>query len=170
VTHVFIDESGRITATDGVVCLRVQGMVEEEPNLFMKEALGADEVGNHIVPGDMVKDFLSAWNGPQLIVRKDGGATLLETLDGQTSRRFESKDVVLDAPKFDSVLRRPKQARDIVVSVEKLLLLARTLKSLGALSVRLSLSDKPEDAIRLRARILADERIEGALMPMRDEV
>lgn len=170
VTHVFVDTDGRLTATNGHVCLRVKGLVKEEPNLFMAEQPGVDELSSHALPRDLVVDFLRAWEGDQVIVREDAGGTLIETVDGQTSRRFESKSTALDPPKFDSVLRPKADAHlTTLLSVEELTLLARTLKALGARSVRFSFSDKEEDAIHLIARVEGEEdAIEGALMPMRE--
>jgi len=170
VTHVFVDNDGRLTATNGHLCLRVKGLVKEEPNLFMADQPGVDDLSSHALPRDLVVDFLRAWEGDQIIVREDGGGTFIETVDGRTSRRFESKAVALEAPKFDSVLQKPTATvHSTLVSVELLTLLGRTLKALGATAVRLSFAEKEDAAIHLGARVEFDEEaIEGALMPMRE--
>jgi hypothetical protein len=174
-THVFVEEDGRISATDGTMVLRAKGMVEAEPNLFMADVIGVDETARYTLPRDMVADFLKAWGGDQVVVREDGAGAIVETVDGQTSRRFESKSALIDAPNFDHVIRIADGSQRVVIAVDVLLTLARTLKAMGAASVRLSVlggtAEKHPPAIHVEAKALLGDvfmDVDGALMPMRE--
>jgi hypothetical protein len=178
-TYVFVDDDGRVMATDGHMVLRATGLVKEEPDLFMKDVRGADELSHHALPEELVIDFLKAWRGEQVILREgpcdDGkGPSILETLDGRTSRRFDSKLAgAVDSPNFNSVIKQPKNPRTVVVSVEFLLTITRCLKAMGVKSLKCSIGSEANAPVFLEGKAfvgknLQELEIDGALMPMRD--
>lgn len=171
VTHVFVDEDGRVCASDGVLALRAMGTVEKVPDLFT-ESVGVDEVVSCALPGAMVSDFLKAWRGKHVVVREPKPNTVsMETTDGDTSCAFEAPQKVVKMPGFDRVLAHPgKKSKHVVkLSVDELLQLARTTKALGATALELTFHEDPVAPIHIAASVEGvDAAIEGALMPMRE--
>ena len=168
-THVFIDEDGRVAATDGHCLLRVDGTPQEEPTLFMERLEGVDLSEGMAIPGDVVSDFLRAWGGEQVVVNRADGKATLASADGQTSRLFEVAQGPTAPPKFESMLRANP---DVTVMLDLKLLqkVLATLKAMGATTVRLGISGA-EKPILVHAQARNDRgheaQVEGVVMPMR---
>lgn len=167
-THVFVDEDGRCTATNGALALRVSGAVETPPDLFT-EADGIDECFDCAIPGEMASAFLRAWSGDHVVVHQPKPNTIaLDTTDGTTDAHFQADDVVADAPGFGHVLEPKRGAEPLVtvtLSVKQVQALVGVLKAVEASEVTLRLYGE-RDPIRLSAAVEGEPVVSGALMPL----
>jgi hypothetical protein len=179
-----VQPNGDTIVTDGHHFLRIRAAVDE-PSLFdallpKKERGSTEEV---LVNAEDAKAFKAACRRavkkskggkkgkPEPIhvaVSKAGEAVTLATADGVTSRRFEMKERAADM-KYPDVQRTiPKgRKREILVSVDLLIRVLRTLKVLRCVGVEFSMTDREMDPIVLKATSIVGD-IDGAIMPMRD--
>lgn len=176
---------GSVVVTDGTALLRIHAAVEE-PGLF-DALLPAEERGYEgevLIDATDARDFKAACkkalkragrksvaDGGEpvhvVVARIDDGLTL-GTADGIVERRFVIKqDSDLKYPDVDRVMPTDT-TRHILVSVDLLLKMLKTLKRLRVPSVRLGLTDRANRPITIEADSLAG-KIDGCLMPMRDE-
>lgn len=174
---VCIDDKGQVSACDGLMWLRMGALVDE-PDLFTTDEL-ADlhpmRADRATLPIGVVRDFNAACKRgksvDQVVVSSDeAGQTTLATADGKTTRTFLVKPGEAVFPNVDATLsKKPPMAR-VLLSVDLLRKLLRTLKSCDAKSVAFTIYG-PADPIRIDANCMVDENkklIEGAIMPMRD--
>lgn len=180
-----VQANGDVVATDGHHFLRLRARVEE-PTLFdvflpKAEQESTEEV---LVNAEDAKAFKSACKRAikkaakgkkgkpdpiHVAVSRVGEAVTLATADGVTSRRFEMKEREdLKYPDVNRTIPRGKK-REILLGVDLLIQVLRTLKALKCVGVTLALTDQPDQAIVLRSNSIVGE-IDGALMPMRDVV
>lgn len=176
---------GSVVVTDGTQMLRIRAAASE-PGLFDAllpvEERGYDE--DVLVDAADAKDFKAACRKAlkkagkkrvedggepvHVVIAKIDDSLTLATQDGIVERRFVIKQSV-DA-KYPDVTRviPTDVSREIVVSIDLLLKMLRTLKRLRCGSVRLGLTNNPNKPITVSALSLAGE-IDGCLMPMRDD-
>jgi hypothetical protein len=177
--------NGDVVVTDGHHFLRLKAAVEE-PTLFdallPKAEVGAAE--DTLVNAEDAKAFKASCKraikkaakgakkgdapAVHVAIAKGDEAVTLATADGVTSRRFEMKErsTTMEYPNVDRVI--PKGAKhEILLSVELMMRVLRTLKALKCRSVSLALTKDSEAAIVVRATSVIGD-IDGAIMPMRD--
>jgi hypothetical protein len=172
---------GSVVATDGTQLLRIQAKAEE-PTLFDAE-LPEDErgfEGEVLIEAGEAKDFKSACRKAlkrlgkaheptHVVIARDGDDLTMATADGIVTRRFTIRQP--DAPNFpavDRLLADTSERREIILSVDLLIKMLRTLRRLDVKCVRLGLSEEANSAIYLRAESKTGV-IDGALMPMHDK-
>jgi len=175
---VYIDEDGRVTATDGHLWLRMDALTRE-PDLFVTDRL-ADlqpmRAEMAILPSDVVQDFVSACkqaDAEQIVLCKDDeGKATLATIDGHATRTFlvnPREHALID---FDKVSRHDGQpAVRVCLSIDVLRKLLSTLKACGARTVTMKIWD-PASVINIETKSYdADcfaNAIVGGIMPMRE--
>jgi hypothetical protein len=179
---VQVRANGSVIVTDGSACLRIQAAVDE-PGLF-DALMPAQERGFEgevlIEKGDAI-DFKAACRKAlkragkkssadggepvHVVIAKDGDTLKMATADGIVERQFLIKQPDgLRFPDVDRVIPAGEH-REIILSVELLLKMLRTLKRLRVRAVTLGLSRAPLSPIRITANSHAGA-IDGALMPM----
>lgn len=178
---------GSVVVTDGWQILRIQAAVEE-PGLF-DALLPAHErgfEGDVLIESADAKDFKAACRKAlkraghksvaeggepvHVVVAKDGDQLTMATADGIVERRFVIQQPDTDGPQYpdiEQVLPRGDK-HEIVISVDLMMKMLRTLKRLKVKAVTLGLTSDPNTAISITAKSLAGD-IDGALMPMRAE-
>jgi hypothetical protein len=183
--HVIqVKGDGSVAVTDGTQLLRIHAAVTE-PGLFDAllpvEECGYDE--DVLIDASDARDFKAACKKAlqkagkksvadggepvHVVVAKADDTMTLATADGVVERRFIIKQQA--EPKYPDVERLipTGDTRDILVSVDLLLKMLRTLKPLRVRAVKLGITKDPMAAIKVSATSMAGE-IDGALMPMRD--
>lgn len=178
-TCVHITPDGAVTVTDGHHWLRMKAAADE-PNLFdeIAEDGKADLEEDVMVPGEIVEAFSAAMKKrkvkkgmpvPHVVVAKQDQHVTLCSSDGTTKRTFlidsVGKDLVF--PNVDKTVLAHVAERHIILSVDLLSVIVRTLRSCKADSIRLGLPASPAAPITINA-FCETGPITGALMPMRD--
>ncbi len=177
-TCVYVTEDGALTVTDGHLWLRMKGAVDE-PNLFDELAdkgAGAKSDGPVLVPADVIQAFNAAMKKrkakkgqpvPHVVVTKAGTSITLASSDGKTKRTFllEASDITT-FPDVDRTVLAHAPVRELVLGVDLLYSVLRTLKACGAVSLHLGLPESVEGPVRMSSVSLTGP-IEGAIMPMK---
>lgn len=180
ITCVNITEDGAVTVTDGHHWLRMKAAADE-PNLFDEIAEQDTEniSGPVMVPADVVQAFNAAMKRrkvkkgtpvPHVVIAQQDNRVTLRSSDGKTTRTFllEAVDAELKFPDVDRTVQGVnKPQRHVIVSVELLTAIVRTLRACKVSSVKLGLPESAEAPISLSAMSLTGP-IDGALMPMRE--
>lgn len=177
ITCVHITPDGAVTATDGHHFLRMNA-VANEPNLFDEIAEKGTEPleAPVLIPADVVKAFNAAMKKrkskkgmpvPHVVVAQKKDRITLASSDGKTVRTFlmEAIDPNLTFPDVDRVFR--PVTRSVVLGVDLLSALLKTLKSCGATGVKLGFPEGEAEAISVSAHTETG-LIDGAIMPMRE--
>lgn len=178
ITCVYVSEDGAATVTDGHLWLRMKAAVDE-PSLFDELAqpgAGADSDGPVLVPADVMAAFNAAMKKrkktkdgpvPHVVVSKVNSHITLSSSDGKTRRTFLIDDVGdVKFPDVDKTVKR-QPTRHVVLGVDLLISMLRTLKACGAPAVKLGLPDEENSPITLSATCESGP-IDGAVMPMRE--
>lgn len=167
---VKVTKDGHVIAVDGHHFLRMRAKVDE-PSLLdaMLPEVVAENEDDALIPADVLQSFAAAIkkmddNAHVLITTSKDQITLAST-DGICERTFLSKPPALPFPDVNKVSQK-KPAITVVLSIELLAKICRTLKTCGATSVRLGVKDA-ESAVGINA-ICESGTIDGAIMPMRD--
>jgi DNA polymerase III sliding clamp (beta) subunit (PCNA family) len=179
-----VHANGDAVVTDGFSFLRIKAAVEE-PNLFdvllpKKEMDSKEEV---LVNAEDARAFKAACRRAikkagkgkkgkpdpiHVAVSKNADAVTMATADGVTSRRFEMKERATDLkyPDVQKTIPAGKK-REILLSVDLLIKICRTLKALRCVGVTLAMTDKALEPIVLKSTSIIGD-IDGAIVPMRD--
>lgn len=179
-TCVNIAPDGTVTVTDGHHWLRMKATADE-PNLFdeiASELAGEEPEHDVLIPGDIVQAFNGAMKKrkakkgmpvPHVVVGQQGQHVTLCSSDGTTKRTFlidaPAKELIF--PDVDKTVLLHQPERHVILSVDLLSVIVRTLRACKADSLRLGLSASPTAAITISA-FCATGPITGALMPMRN--
>lgn len=182
-----VKADGSVIVTDGWQILRIHAAVEE-PGLF-DALLPAHErgfEGDVLIHAADAKDFKAACRKAlkragrksvaeggepvHVVVAKEDDQLTMATADGVVERRFVIKQPTADEPKYPNIERvlPTGDKHEIIISVDLMMKLLRTLKRLNVKGVTLGLTDDPNKAISITAKSLCGD-IDGALMPMRSE-
>lgn len=177
ITCLKVGEDGSVTVTDGHHWLRMQAAVDE-PSLFDELAetgAGAESDGPVLVPADVMLAFSAAMKKrkqkkgqpvPHVVVTQKDNSITLASSDGKTKRTFLLDAVEGEYPNVDRTVLAHEPVRSIVLGVDLLYLLLRTLKACGAVSIKLGLPESEDAAIRVSTMTVTGP-IDGAIMPMR---
>jgi hypothetical protein len=166
---VKVEKDGTVIAVDGHHFLRMKAKVDE-PSLL--DAMLPDEHRDNsedaLIPADVLTSFAAAINKMDdnahvVISTKDEHITLCST-DGICERTFIAKPPALPFPDVNRVMQK-RPAVSVVLDLDLLGKIVRTLKKCGASSVTLGVKDA-ESQVGLSAWTDSGP-IDGAIMPMR---
>lgn len=172
-----VEGNGHVTVTDGHVLLRLAAKMEQ-PGLF-DEVLDVDERnarGTVLLPANAAAAFNAAMKkrkrkkgqaAPGVAISQGDALIKLASSDGVTTQRFEIKP--LGSEKFPDPTKMFKDhvtTLEVVLGIELLIALLRTLKAIGATSVRLHLPAESVSPIKVTAMSEVGT-LEGVLMPQR---
>lgn len=176
---VHFDTDGTVTVTDGTHWLRMKAAADE-PNLFDELAEQGDAIllDAVLIPGDVVTSFNGAMKKkkakkgmpvPHVVVATKEKSVTLRSSDGKTTRTFLIDGVAADLvfPNVDKTVLTHQPERTVILGVDLLSLIVRTLKACKAPSITLGFSSSPSAPITIRA-FSETGPITGALMPMND--
>lgn len=167
---VKISADGHVIAVDVHHFLRMKAKVDE-PSLLdamlLKER--QETIEDALIPADVLQSFAAAIkkmdDKAHVVISTDKNQITLASTDGICERTFVSKPPDLPFPDVDRV-RQKKPVVHVVLNVELLTKILRTLKSCGSTAIRLSIKDA-ESAVGINA--LCDSGpIDGSIMPMRE--
>lgn len=169
---VRVTKEGHVIACDGHHFLRIKAKVDE-PSLLdamLPQVQDAElEDTDALIPADVLTAFAAAIGKMDdkahvVIATTDATITLAST-DGICERTFVSKAPDLPYPDVERVTQRHPVV-EVVLSVELLTKIVRTLKACGATSIRLGVKDA-DSAVGINA-FCDSGPIDGSIMPMRD--
>jgi len=167
---VKIEKNGTVVVTDGHHFLRMKALVDE-PSLLdaMLPAEQRENAADALVPADVLTSFAAAIkkmdDKAHVVISTNKDTITLASTDGICERTFVSKPPDLPFPDVNKVAQK-KPAVTVVLSVELLTKVLRTLKAAGATSVKFGIKDDVSP-IGLNAFTEAG-LIDGAIMPMRE--
>lgn len=174
-----VGEDGSVTVTDGRHWLRMAAAVTE-PSLFdelAQDGAGADSEGPVLVPADVMQAFSAAMKKrkqkkgqpvPHVVVTQKDSHVTLASSDGKTRRTFLLEAVDVEYPNVDRTILSHEPVREIVLNLDLLYLLTRTLKACGAVSLRLGIPHDERAPIRV-STMTTTGPVDGAVMPMSKE-
>lgn len=172
-----VEGNGHVTVTDGHVLMRLAAKMEE-PGLF-DEVLDVDERNSRdvvLLPANAAAAFNAAMKkrkrkkgqaSPGVAISQGDALIKLASSDGITTQRFEIKP--LDTEQFPDpakIFKSHVTTLEIVLGIDLLLDVLKTLKAVGASSVRLHLPAEPVSPVKVTAMSEVGT-LEGVLMPMR---
>jgi hypothetical protein len=177
ISCLHVSEDGAVTVTDGHHWLRMQAAVDE-PSLFdelAEQGAGAESEGPVLVPADVMAAFSAAMKKrkakkgqpvPHVVVTQKGNSVTLASSDGKTKRTFLLDAIEVEYPNVDRTVLAHAPVREVLLGVDLLYLMLRTLKACGAVSIRFGIPQSKEAPIRV-STVTATGPIDGAIMPMK---
>lgn len=175
---VQIEPTGRVTAADGFMFVRIQANAEQ-PDLFTEAELPELAIAFDnpvLVPAEAARRFNAACKrkkkGPDVVVVavEDGKPVTLATTDGKTKGRFDVQRTDLRYPPVDRIAPKGSQRGRITLSVDLLKRLVQTLAACQASYITLTIHDD-SDVVPFTAKGLVSEtvfvNIAGGVMPMK---
>jgi hypothetical protein len=178
-TCVNVSEDGSVTVTDGHHWLRMKAAADE-PSLFDEIAERDTEAltGPALVPADVMSAFNASMKKrkskpgeakPHVVVAQQENRVTLRSSDGKTTRTFllEAVGADLKFPDVDRTVAAHVPVRRVVLGVDLLLLILRTLRACKVGTITLGLPAEDMAPISISAFSLTGP-IEGAIMPCRD--
>jgi hypothetical protein len=172
-----VEGNGHVTVTDGHVLMRLAAKMEE-PGLF-DEVLDVDERNARetvLLPANAAAAFNAAMkkrkrkkgqSAPGVAISQGDALVKLASSDGITTQRFEIKP--LESEKFpdpSKIFKDHVTTHEVVLGVDLLIDVLRTIKAIGAKSVRFHLAAEPVSPIKVTAMSEVGT-LEGVLMPQR---
>jgi hypothetical protein len=181
ITCVQVTTDGAVTVTDGSHWLRMKAAADE-PNLFDELAEKDTETlaGPVLVPAEVMSAFRAAMKRrkskkgepvPHVVVAQQDNRVTLRSSDGKTMRTFllEAVGADLKFPDIERTVRGAyKPVRHVVLSVDILRLVMRTLHACKVGWVTLGFPEHPSAPISLTAWSETGP-IDGAIMPARED-
>jgi hypothetical protein len=167
---VKVTKDGHVIGCDGHHFLRIKAKVEA-PTLLdaMLPAEDREADADALIPADALQSFSAAVKkmdeNAHVVIAASGPTITLASTDGVCERQFIVKPPELPYPDVDKVMQHHPVV-EVVVSVELLTKVLKTLKACGAKSLRLGVKDA-ESQIAISA-FCDSGPIDGSLMPMRD--
>jgi hypothetical protein len=172
-----VEGNGHVTVTDGTVMLRLAAKMEQ-PGLF-DEVLDVDERNAReivLLPANAAAAFNAAMKkrkkkkgqpAPGVAVSQGDALIKLASSDGLTTQRFEIKPTAAEKfPDPSKIFKDHVTTLEVILGVELMIDVLRTLKAIGAASVRLHLPAESVSPIKLTAMSEVGT-IEGVVMPQR---
>ena len=172
-----VEGNGHVTVTDGHVLLRLAAKMEQ-PGLF-DEVLDVGERnarGTVLLPANAAAAFNAAMKkrkrkkgqaAPGVAISQGEALIKLASSDGVTTQRFEIKPLESEQfPDPTKIFKDHVTTLEVVLGIELVIALLRTLKAIGATSVRLHLPAEAVSPIKVTAMSEVGT-LEGVLMPQR---
>jgi len=179
ISCVKIGPDGSVTVTDGHHWLRMKAAADE-PNLFDELAERGTDALEHpvLVPADVIAAFNAAMKKrkvkkgqpvPHVVVAQHENRITLKSSDGKTMRTFEldAPDAELKFPDVDKTVQAHLPTHHVVLSVDLLALLVKTLRACKATTLKLGFPIDTDAPVTLSTFTLTGP-IDGAIMPMRE--
>lgn len=166
---VKVTKEGHVIGCDGHHFLRIKAKVDE-PSLLdaMLPQATEEDTADAMIPADVLASFAAGIkkmdkNAHVVISTTEDRITLAST-DGICERTFVSKPPDLPFPDVDKALQ-PRPVVTVMLSIDLLIKMLRTLKLCGATSVSLGVKDE-ESPIGI-STFCDSGPIDGSIMPMR---
>lgn len=166
-----ITADGHVIACDGHHFLRMSARVDE-PSLLDAMILGEaepDDMEDALIPADVLDSFAAAIrkmdDRAHVVITVNSAQITLASTDGTCERTFVSKPPDLPFPDVNKVTQH-EPVVSVVLNIELLTKIVRTLKACGVQSVKLGIKDD-KSAISINA-ICESGTIDGSIMPMRE--
>jgi len=177
ISCVNITPDGAVVVTDGLHWLRMKATADE-PSLFdeLAERDTVELAEDVLIPAEVALAFNAAMKkhkpkkgqqAPNVVVAQQDQRVTLRSSDGKTTRSFlmDAIHVERSFPDVDRTVLAHQPDRHIILSLDLLARLVRTLRACKAGSVTLGLPIDPTAPISLSCYTEAGP-IDGAIMPM----
>lgn len=177
-----VGTDGVVLASDGKACLRMAARVDE-PTLFddLAEEDTDDLCDPVLIPADVATAFLASMKKckakpgeakSHVVVATRNGQVTLRSSDGKATRTFllESPSSDLRFPDVMRLLRQHRPGTRVVLSVDVMSQILRTLRAVKAMSFSFDIPADYDGANAIAVAAFCDAGpIEGLIMPMRDD-